>query len=70
MDSSEARKILGLGPDEDPRPHLAEFQAARERIAEMVRTAPNDQLAMRYQEGLVEFDQALAAIREHLEALG
>jgi tetratricopeptide (TPR) repeat protein len=67
---TDARRILGLGPDEDPRPHLAEFHAARGRIAEMVRSAPNEQLAIRYQEGLVEFDQALAAVREHLEALG
>lgn len=66
----KARKILGLGPDEDPRPHLAEFRAARERIAEMVRTAPNETLGDRYQEGLVEFDKALAAVREYLEALG
>jgi len=70
MTLSEARKILGLGPDEDPRPHLAEFRAARERIAEMVRTAPNETLGDRYQQGLVEFDQALAAVREYLEALG
>jgi tetratricopeptide (TPR) repeat protein len=70
MTFNEARKILGLGPDEDPRPHVAEFQAARERIAEMVRNAPNDNLALRYQEGLVEFDKALAAMREYLEALG
>jgi parallel beta-helix repeat protein len=70
MTLTDARKILGLGPDDDPRPHLAEFKAARGRIAEMVRTAPNDQLALRYQEGLVEFDRALAAIRENLESLG
>jgi tetratricopeptide (TPR) repeat protein len=70
MTLSDARRILGLGPDDDPRPHLAEFQAARGRIAEMVRTAPNESIAIRYQEGLVEFDQALAAVREHLEALG
>lgn len=70
MTLTDARKILGLGPDEDPRPHLSEYQSARGRIAEMVRSAPNEQLAIRYQEGLVEFDQALAAIREHLEALG
>ena len=70
MTLTEARKILGLGPDEDPRPQLAEFKVARERIAEMVRSAPNEMLAERYQEGLVEFDRALAAVREYLEALG
>lgn len=70
MTLTEARKILGLGPDEDPRPHLDEFRAVREQIADMVRTAPNEHLAQRYQEGLVEFDRALAAVREYLEALG
>jgi parallel beta-helix repeat protein len=70
MTLTEARKILGLGPDEDPRPKLAAFRAMRERIAEMVRAAPNDELAQRYQGDLVEFDRALAAVREYLEALG
>ncbi len=67
---SEARRILGLGPDEDPRPHLAEFHAARERIAELVRSSPNPVLAERYQQGLIEFDQALAAVHEFLQAIG
>jgi parallel beta-helix repeat protein len=70
MTLTEARKVLGLGPDEDPRPQLAEFRAMRERIAEIIRAAPNDELARRYQDGLVEFDRALAAVREYLEALG
>ncbi len=64
MTIEEARKVLGLGPDDDPETHLAEFRMARERIAEMVRTAPNDTIALRYQDGLLEFDKALAAIRE------
>src|SRR5215217_629358 len=66
MNLSEARKILGIGPDEDPRPHLQGIQEAREHIAAMVRTAPNQTLADRYQKGLIEFDQALASVREHL----
>jgi parallel beta-helix repeat protein len=70
MTLNEARRILGLGPDEDPRPHLAEFHAARERIAELVRSSPNPVLAGRYQQGLVEFDQALAAVHEFLQAIG
>ncbi len=70
MTLTEAKKVLGLGPDEDPRPQLEEFKVAREKIAEMVRTAPNEMLAQRYQEGLVDFDKALAAVREYLEALG
>lgn len=70
MTLTEARKILGLGPDEDPRPHLEEFKAVRGKIADMVRTAPNEMLAQRYQGGLVEFDEALAVVHEYLEALG
>jgi len=67
MTLSAARIIFGLAPDEDPRPHLADIRLARERIAEWVRTAPDEALADRYQEGLIEFDQALAAILESLE---
>ena len=70
MTLNDARKILGLNPKEDPRIHLPEFKQARERIAELVRSAPNDTLADRYQKGLIEFDQALAAVQEHLEAAG
>ena len=65
-----ALKILGLGPEEDPLPHLDDFKNTRERIAELVRTAPNETFALRYQEGLIEFDQALAALQEDLEAKG
>jgi len=46
---------------------MAEFAAARERIAELVRTAPNETIALRYQDGLIDFDRALAALREDLE---
>jgi parallel beta-helix repeat protein len=70
MNLTDARKTLGLGPDEDPRVHLSEIKVARERIASLVRNAPNQTLADRYQQGLIEFDQALAAIQEHLEASG
>ncbi len=70
MTLTDARKILGIGPKEDPRLHLAEIKNAREAIAAMVRTAPNETLAARYQAGLIEFDQALAAVQEHLEASG
>ena len=66
MTLSAACNILGLSPDEDPRPHLAEFRSARDRIAEMVRSATDETTANRYREGLSEFDQALAAIVESL----
>ena len=61
MTLEEARRILGLAAEEDVKDRLGEFAAARERIAELVRSAPNDTLALRYQDGLVEFDKAEAA---------
>jgi len=70
MTLREARGILGLGADDDPRPLMAELRKEREMLAAMVRDAPNDGLAMRHQEDLVRFDRALAAVRETLEALG
>lgn len=68
MSPDEARRILGLKPDDDPTTHFAEFAQARERIAEIVRKAPNETIALRFQDELVEFDKALAVIREDLEA--
>jgi len=67
MTLEEARRTLGLAPDEDLAEHLVEFTAARERIAELVRTAPNDTIALRYQDGLIDFDRALAALREEMD---
>ena len=66
MTLDEARRILGLSADEDPTAHFDEFTAARNRIADLVRTAPNDTIALRYQDGLVEFERALAALREEI----
>ena len=65
----EARHILGLGPDENPRPHLRELGIVRERIAEMVRSEPDEVMAARYQQGLMDYDKALAAVRESFEAV-
>jgi parallel beta-helix repeat protein len=70
MTLHEARKILALAPDEDPRPYLADFKSARERIAALVSREADEALADRYYEGLVEFDQAIAVIRDSLEAPG
>jgi parallel beta-helix repeat protein len=67
MTLDQARKILRLAPDEDPRAHFAEFQEAREHIASMIRTAPDPTLSGRYMRGLIEFDEALAVIKKHCE---
>ncbi len=63
MTLDEARRILGLEPGEDAAQFLPDFEVARDRIAEMVREASNDTLALRYQEGLAEFEEALALVR-------
>lgn len=55
--------MLGIQPDEAPEARLDEFQVARERIAELLSQAPNDAVALRYQEWLQEFDLALEALR-------
>ena len=67
MTLEEARRTLGLSADEDLSPRLAELEAARNRIAELVRMAPNDTIALRYQDGLIEFERALAVLREQVE---
>lgn len=64
MDAHEARKVLGLECNEDWHEHLDAFAAARESIADLVRKAPTDSMALRYQEGLMEFDRAMAFFRE------
>lgn len=70
MKMTEARRILGLGIDEDPSPNLESFREARERMAVMVREAPNEKLAARYQRDLDKFDCALEFVREALEEQG
>jgi parallel beta-helix repeat protein len=67
MTLEEARRTLGLSADEEISPRLAELEAARNRIAELVRTAPNDTIALRYQDGLIDFERALAVLREQDE---
>ncbi|MGB6221266.1 right-handed parallel beta-helix repeat-containing protein [Haloferula sp.] len=67
MTLEDARKVLGLDADVDPADHVEDFNEARERIAALVRDAPNETIALRYQDGLLEFDKAMAAVREEME---
>ena len=67
MTLREARKILGLELDEDPRPHLEDFRVARKAIAETVEAAPNKSLRRRHQAGLDEFDKALEMLCAHFK---
>ena len=67
MTLEEARNVLGLGPEDCPSDYMEQLGEARERLATMVRDAPNDTIAIRYQDSLQEFDRALAALREEAE---
>ena len=64
MDTQEARKVLGLACNEHWHEHLDAFAEARESIVDLIRMAPTDSMALRYQEGLMEFDRAMAFFRE------
>lgn len=68
MTLQQARKILGLAVDEDPRPHFDDFQKARDHIATMVRTAPDPEMTGRYMKGLVEFDEALGVVKQSIRS--
>ncbi len=64
MDAEQARRVLGLQSDDDWTLHEAAFLATRQHMAELVRQSPTDAMAQRYQDGLMEFDRALAFFRE------
>jgi parallel beta-helix repeat protein len=66
----DACKILGISPQEDLHPHLADFKQTREHIAKMIQDAPNKKLAEGYRQGLAEFDHAVAAVQAHLATAG
>ncbi len=66
MTLQEARQILRLGPDEDPRLHMREFEIVRKKLAEMVRDAADDQTAGRLQLSLNDMDCALGVLRKHM----
>ena len=57
MTLEQARNVLGLGPTDCPSGHMDELVEAREQLATMVRDAPNDTIALRYQDSLQEFDR-------------
>jgi len=63
MRLEDARRVLGLGPDEDPAPRMAHFEATRQRIIELIRSAPNDVVALHYQQSLVDFERALQVLQ-------
>ncbi|MEI7956831.1 MAG: hypothetical protein WCJ66_16825, partial [Verrucomicrobiota bacterium] len=66
MTLSEARRVLGLEPDENPRPRLPEFHLTRQRLASMLDNEPNIAVATCYQRWLLDFDCAFAVVCDPL----
>lgn len=63
MTLKQARKVLGIGPDEDPKDRLDEFEMTRREMASNVQTAPPEAHAKTNKKRLAEYDAALAMVR-------
>ncbi len=68
MTPDDARRILGLTWDDDPRTHLDALKQTRDRIRAVVQSAPNPTLADRHQKHLTEFEEALDIIQDAIDA--
>ncbi|MCP5536155.1 MAG: right-handed parallel beta-helix repeat-containing protein [Akkermansiaceae bacterium] len=62
MKNTEARKILGLDPDDDPRAFLPAFEETREYKQELVNNAPSAAIKFRYQQELLEYEAAVKVV--------
>ncbi len=62
MKNSEARKILGLEPGDDPRAFLSSFEETREYKQELVDNAPSEEMKFRYQQELLEYEVAVKVV--------
>jgi len=62
MKNTEARKILGLDPDDDPRAFLPAFEETRDYKQELVNNAPSEEIKFRYQQELLEYEAAVKVV--------
>lgn len=62
MKKSEAREILGLEPNDDPRAFRSDFEETLEYKQDLVKSAPNDELRFGYQQDLLEYKAALQVV--------
>jgi parallel beta-helix repeat protein len=67
MTLEEARAILGLKPDEDPRARLDGFEKTRAGLAAMAGAAADGRHALRRRQKLEMYERALAVLRGHME---
>ena len=62
MKNTEARKTLGLAPEDKPSAFLSDFDETREYKQELVNNAPSEELKFRYQQELLEYEAALRVV--------
>ena len=62
MKNSEARKTLGLAPEDKPSAFLSDFDETREYKQELINNAPSEELKFRYQQELLEYEAALRVV--------
>ncbi|BDS05292.1 hypothetical protein NT6N_03320 [Oceaniferula spumae] len=65
MKNTEARKILGLDPSDDPRSYLSAFDETKAYKRELVENAPSPELKFRYQQELLEYEAAVKVVAGH-----
>lgn len=62
MKNTEARKTLGLAPEDKPSAFLSDFDETREYKQELINNAPSEELKFRYQQELLEYEAALRVV--------
>ncbi len=62
MKTTEARKILGLDSDDDPRSFIPGFEETVKYKQELVDNAPSDEMKFRYQQELLEYQAAVKVV--------
>ena len=62
MKNTEARKILGLDPGDDPCSFLPAFEETIAFKKELVENAPSEEIKFRYQQELLEYEAAVKVV--------
>lgn len=62
MKNTEARQILGLSPDDNPRAFMPAFEETREFKQKLVDNAPSEEMKFRYQQELLEYEAAVRVV--------
>ena len=65
MKDNEAREILGLDPQDDPRSFLPTFEETVQYKKELVENAPSKEIKFRYEQDLLEYQAAVKVVAGH-----